>query len=624
MPHTLLYIRCLLLTAATLLLAAATAAAQLPNGAGSLQSPDGKTTLKISVTNDTSMTFAISRGGKTYIDTAQVFLSYGDNRNALNPTKIVGTKWNHKLDTLRSKIWERAVQPAIYNELLVKFQEGQRTLLLHLRLYNQGFATGIDISDPQKNTPNDYHTTYHWVNKGIFHLMDTKTENGYNSVMGKDMATAISPTLTMSTTDTLLALTHEAANYEFFSRAKIILNNFSVTIGQGGLYQIANYSTPWHYVVFADNAADFMEGKYIDRSLCMKPTERYDWVKPGKVYRHIGNRDSDFATDLVKRSIDFAAQMKFQYVLLDNGWYGLGYDAEFDPDSDPMRTVAPLNLPEAIQYAKGKGIGILLYFNKSVFLQSSADSVLTYYSKLGIKGIKTGFIKNRSQQDNVLASHVITKCASLRLVVNVHDEYRPTGVEMLYPNFLTSEGLRGNEHLDNTGNHTTTLPFVRYMIGAGDYTICYEPADTTRLNLQTTKAHQMALSVVLFSPLQHIFWYGSPDWYTNNLETEFFKSVPTVWDDYKVIGGFPRRYIAIARRKGNTWYLATISGLLKTDISFPLSKITKRHSKITVYEDGDTLGTIKKSSFNASPDFMVNISIRPNSGYVMVIEPTGK
>ena len=103
-----------------------------------------------------------------------------------------------------------------------------------------------------------------------------------------------------------------------------------------------------------------------------------------------------------------------------------------------------------------------------------------------------------------------------------------------------------------------------------------------------------------------------------------FKSLPTVWDDYKVIGGFPRRYIAIARRKGNKWYFAAISGLLKTDLSFPLSQITKRHSKITVYEDGDVLGTIKKSSYNASPDFMVNLSLRPNSGCVMVIEPTGK
>lgn len=356
----------------------------------------------------------------------------------------------------------------------------------------------------------------------------------------------------------------------------------------------------------------------------MPPKGSYNWVTPGKVYRHIGNKDADFATEKVKQSIDFAAQMNFQYLLLDNGWYGLGYDNEFDPNSNPMRTVNTLNLPEAIKYAKTKGIGILLYFNKTAVSFATADSILTHYSKLGIKGIKLGFFKNKSQMDNVIASRIITKCASLGLVVNIHDEYRPTGIETMYPNFLTCEGLRGNEYADNNGTLTTTIPFIRYMIGAGDYTICYEPANFTRLNLETTKAHQMALSIILFSPLQHIFWYGSPDWYANHLETELFKEIPTVWDDYKIIGGFPRRYFSIARRKGNVWYVATISGLYETDLSFPLSKITNKKSDVTIYEDGEVIGTIKKTSFSATPDTTLNVSIRPNAGNVMVIKMEGK
>ena len=496
---------------ATLALATA-ASAQLPNGAGVLKSPDGKSVLTISVIRDSIMTFAVSRNGKTYIDTAQVFIFFDNVRaTVLNPMHIKNVRTIAKRDTLHSKVWERAVQPDYYNELLLTFQDGQLVNTLKFRMYNQGFATGIDINNPKKTIAQAYFTRYHWVNKGIYHLLDAKTENGYNSVMGRDGATAITPTLTMSNSDTLLALTHEAANYEFFSRARITLENFNVTISQGGIYSLANYSTPWHYVVFADNAADFFEGKYIVRSLNMKPNGSYSWVKPGKVYRHLGNKDEDFATDKVKRSIDFAASMQFQYVLLDNGWYGLGYAAEFDPNSDPMHTVAPLNLPDVIKYGRAKGIGIILYFNKTALSTNTSDSILTYYSGLGVKGIKLGFFKNRNQMDNVVASRIITKCASLGLVVNVHDEYRPTGVEALYPNFLTCEGMRGNEYRDNTGNHTSTLPFVRYMIGAGDYTICYEPADTTRLDLHTTKAHQLALSVILFSPLNTFFGTARPN-----------------------------------------------------------------------------------------------------------------
>ncbi len=596
--------------------------AQLPKGYNILKSPDGKSILTISITNDTTLSFAISRNGKSYIDTAQIYLSFGDSkRNAINAAHIKSARRTTKRDTLRSKIWERAVQPNHYNQLAIKFRDGQLENTLKIRMYNQGFATGIDINNPKKTPANTYYTQYHWTVQGMYHIIDAKTENGYSSLVNTDKATAIPPILSVSTVDSLLILTHEAANYEFFSRASVFFEKIHMTIAQNGMYEIANYSTPWHYVVFANNTNDFIEGKYIIRSLNMKPKGNYSWVKPGKVYRHIGNTDNDFATDNVKRSVDFAAQMNFQYILLDNGWYGLGYAAEFDPNSNPLQTVPLLNLPEVIKYAQTKGIGILLYFNKTALSPTTYENILTHYSQLGIKGIKLGFFKNRSQTDNVMASRIITKCASLGMVVNVHDEYRPTGIETLYPNLLTCEGLRGNEYLDNNGNHTTTLPFSRFMIGAGDYTICYEPNNYERLHLKTTKAHQLALSIILFSPLQHIFWHGLPNWYANSPETELFKEIPTVWDDYKVIGGYPRRYFSIARRKGNTWYVATITGILKTDISFPLSQITQKKSIVTIYEDGVNTGTIKKTSFKAVPDTKLDVSLRPHSGNVIVIKP---
>ena len=161
------------------------------------------------------------------------------------------------------------------------------------------------------------------------------------------------------------------------------------------------------------------------------------------------------------------------------------------------------------------------------------------------------------------------------------------------------------------------------MTGAADYTICYDAANNSRLDMKTTKAHQLALSIILFSPLQHIFWYGSPEWYSNEMEIELFKSLPTVWDDFKVIDGFPRRYYALARRKGDTWYVAAISGLLQTDIEFPLSKISKKNCTVTLYEDTGN-SSIKKTIFTANPSDILKISLRPNSGCVMVIEPVGK
>lgn len=614
----------ILLTLFILIAANATMHAQPAGGVASVQSPDGKTTITVYKANDSTFAFSVSRSGKTYIDTALTYISFGKtNHNAINPMNLTNIRRTSKRDTLRTNFGERKAQPDHYNEISITCKDGQLVNTLKIRAYNQGFATGIDITNPEKLTADDFQTTYHWTNDKIYHLFDTKAEHGYNSVIGKDKATAIAPVLTVATDDTLFALTNEAANYEFFTRAKLRMDNYNVTIAQSGLYQIANYYTPWHYVVFADNISDFIEGKYIIHSLNLAPDDNYSWVKPGKVYRHVGNKDVDFATERVKISIDFAAKMKFQYVLLDNGWYGMGYDNEFDANSDPTRPVSTLDLPEAIKYAKQKGIGILAYVNKTAFSTFPSDSVLTLYSKLGIKGVKLGFFKNSNPMDNVQASHIITKCASLGMVVNVHDEYRSTGVERLYPNLLTCEGLRGNEHLDNTGNHTTLLPFIRYMTGAADYTICYDAANYSRLDMKTTKAHQLALSIILFSPLQHIFWYGSPEWYSNEMEIELFKNLPTVWDDFKVIDGFPRRYYALARRKGDTWYVAAITGLLQTDIEFPLSKISKKSCTVTLYEDTSD-ASIKKTIFPANPSDILKISLRPNSGSVMVIKPVGK
>ena len=108
------------------------------------------------------------------------------------------------------------------------------------------------------------------------------------------------------------------------------------------------------------------------------------------------------------------------------------------------------------------------------------------------------------------------------------------------------------------------------------------------------------------------------------METELFKRVPTVWDDFKVIDGYPRRHYALARRNGNTWYVAAIAGLLQTDIEFPLSKISQKTCSVTLYEDDTNNASIRKKTFTATPSDILKMSIRPNSGCVMVIEPVGK
>ena len=179
--------------------------------------------------------------------------------------------------------------------------------------------------------------------------------------------------------------------------------------------------------------------------------------------------------------------------------------------------------------------------------------------------------------------------AQRKMFVNVHDEMRPTGTEAVLKNLFTMEGIRGNEYTDNTSYHTMLLPFTRFMAGAADYTVCYQgyPFNLNGkvCNMQNTKAHQMALSVIFFSPLQHIFWYGKPELYTKENEIEFFRDLPTVWDDFKIFGGEPGKYFMIARRSGKKWYFAAANNQARI-IELPLDFLGKKKKYTAkIFED---------------------------------------
>jgi len=162
------------------------------------------------------------------------------------------------------------------------------------------------------------------------------------------------------------------------------------------------------------------------------------------------------------------------------------------------------------------------------------------------------------------------------LMVNIHDEFRTTGENRTWPNIMTVEGIRGNEEFPSA-THNTILPFTRYISGPGDYTICYMDK-----RLKTTHAHQLALGVVCFSPLQTLYWYDKPEMLSGIPETEFFKNLPTVWDETKVLSGEIGKFAVVARRSGKQWFVGAITNndARKLQLSFdflPEGKKFKAH-----------------------------------------------
>ena len=250
-------------------------------------------------------------------------------------------------------------------------------------------------------------------------------------------------------------------------------------------------------------------------------------------------------------------------------------------DATRVRADKDIDFSALTQYAAGKDIGIFVYVNQRA-LYRQLDTLLPVLKKWGIKGIKFGFVQIGNQQWSTWLHEAVKKCAAYGMLVDIHDEYRPTGFSRTYPNLLTQEGIRGNEEMPDA-THNTILPFTRFIAGAADYTICYY-----NNRIQTTHAHQLAMAAVYYSPLQFLYWYDHPKMYNGEPEIEFFDQVKTVWDDTKALDGAIGEFVTVARRSGEEWFVGTLNSTISRSVEVNLGflPVGKKYLA-TVYSDDD-------------------------------------
>ena len=359
-------------------------------------------------------------------------------------------------------------------------------------------------------------------------------------------------------------------------------------------------TTPWRVVMAAESPGRLLESNDMILNLndpCA--IEDTSWIKPGKVIREV-----TLTTTGGKTCVDFAAAHNLQYVEFDAGWYGHEYSEASDATTvtiDPKRSPGPLDLPGVIRYAKDRGIGILLYVNRRA-LERQLDEVLPLFQRWGVKGVKYGFVNVGSQRWTSWLHEAVRKAAKHRLMVDVHDEYRPTGYSRTYPNLMTQEGIAGDE-TSPSNEQTLTILFTRMLAGAGDNTICYYDPRVTR---NASHAYQLAKAVCVYSPWQFLYWYdrpstsprkkggagGSRNLIGDEPELEFFDAVPAVWDDTKVLDGKIGRYAVIARRSGRCWFIGCMNSGQSRTLDVPL-EFLEAGKKYTahVYRDDPALKT---------------------------------
>ena len=343
---------------------------------------------------------------------------------------------------------------------------------------------------------------------------------------------------------------------------------------------ITAYDMPWRFIMVGEKAIDLINNKQMVLNL-NAPCQIQDasWIKPGKAFR-VCRLDMKTCME----GVDFCVDRGLQYIELDAGWYG----PEMKMSSSALKVLETrdIDMPKLCQYAKSKGIGVWVYVNQRALYQE-LDQLLPLYEKWGISGIKFGFVQIGSQEWTTWLHNAVKKCADHHIMVDIHDEYRPTGWSRTYPNLMTQEGIGGNEEMPDA-EHNTILPFTRFLCGPADYTPCYFNG-----RVKNTKAHQLAMPVVYYSPITFLYWYDLPNVYKGEKELDFWKYCPTVWDESKALQGEIGEYIVQARRSGNDWFVGAMNGLQARDITLNTADFLQKGKKyrVEIYNDDPKLNT---------------------------------
>ena len=506
--------------------------------------------------------------------------------------------------------------------VVINRQNSRDKLVLDIRAYNEGIAFRYRFPGGQYLKITDEFTEY-TLPEGTKAYFTSRAQTPYEFLPLEGWPGESDRPLLLTLPEGPYVCLAEAQVVDYV-RTKFKLSTEKKNTIQSAMYgpveDIAPYHTPWRVIMCADKPGQILE--HNDLILNLNPSCKIkdtSWIKPGKVVREV-----TLTTEGGKALVDFAVKRNLQYIHFDAGWYGFEYDKVSDATTvtlDPRRNpdINALNLKEVVAYAKERGIGVILYVNQRA-LQQQLDEILPLYKSWGIAGIKFGFVQVGSQVWTKWMHEAIKKCADYGLMVDVHDEYRPTGFSRTYPNLMTQEGIRGNEEFPDA-THNATLPFTRFIAGAADYTICYFDK-----RLKNTHAHQLAASLIFYSPLQTIFWYDRPSFYQGEPEIEWFENLQTVFDDTKVLEGAPGKHITMARRKGNEWFVGALTNNEGSAQSVNLSFLDKGKTYLArIYTDGgDKIKTrtqVKCTRLLVDSSQIMQFALKPGGGAAIQLVP---
>ena len=391
---------------------------------------------------------------------------------------------------------------------------------------------------------------------------------------------------------------------------------------------------PWRAVVISAQDKELLNNDMVQKLASPSRIADASWVKPGLVswdwwsdwnISHVDFR-AGYNTATYKYYIDFAAANKLPYIVMDWGW---------SSHTDILEVIAPdIDLQTIVDYGKQKGVGVVLWASWYA-VQTEMDRAFPKYAKMGVKGFKIDFIDRDDQIAVASLYEIAKKAAEYQLIVDYHGAFKPTGLQRTYPNVVGYEGVKGLENYkwatEDQPRYCVSIPFIRMMAGPMDYTpgamrnsnkANYRPVDAFPMSMGT-RCNQLAMYVMYEAPFQMLA--DNPTTYMKEQEcTDFIAKVPTTTDETVALDGKVGEYAAIARKKGETWFVGAMSNWTPREMTLDFSFLGTGNYQAIVFKDGinaDRDATdYKKEVVKISSTDKVKIKLAPSGGWVARIE----
>ena len=359
--------------------------------------------------------------------------------------------------------------------------------------------------------------------------------------------------------------------------------------------------TPWRIVLVAEDANTLLNNDMVYRLASPSRVEDRSWIKPGKVawewWNYWGLTGVPFKagvnTETYNYYTDFAAKYGIEYVILDEGW-AVKYA------NDLTQVVAEIDLQNIINHANSKGIGIILWAGYNA-VKGKEEEVCRHFAEMGVKGFKVDFLDRDDAEMADFQYRLAEVAAKYKLIIDYHGCTKPTGLQRTYPNVINFEGVLGMENMKfrtgtkyNPIEYDLQIPYLRMVAGPMDYTQgAMRNANKQQFRInpyapmsQGTRCRQLAMYAIYFAPFAMLC--DSPTLYEREEEcTKFIADFPTVWDETVALGGAFGDYVAMARRKGDVWYVGVMNDWTARNVELDLSKILGEGEYVAeVFRDG--------------------------------------